>query len=82
VKSIGVIVRAGLGGPDGLESPLDDSVERLRPKLYYSEVNELLKHSAESSAFVGHKRLLSAECPNFRDSVPLRYTRAVVVALA
>jgi hypothetical protein len=45
-------------------------------KLYYSEINELLKYSADSSAFVGHKRLLSAECPNLGDLVPLRYTRA------
>lgn len=45
-------------------------------KLYYFEINELLKYSADSSAFVGHKRLLSAECPNLGDLVPLRYTRA------
>jgi hypothetical protein len=51
-------------------------VERLRPKLYCSEVNELLKHPAESSAFIGHARLLSAGCRNLRDSVPLIYTRA------
>jgi hypothetical protein len=36
----------------------------------------LLKHPAESSAFVGHGRLLSAGYPNLRDSVPLRYRRA------
>lgn len=46
----------------------------IRPKLYYPEVNELLNHSAESGAFVGHKRLLSAECSNLDDLVPLRYT--------
>src|SRR5699024_3443700 len=79
VESVGVTVRAGTAGPDGFESPLDDGVERLWPKLYYSEINELLKHSAESSAFVGHKRLLSAECPNFDGLVPLRYTRAGLI---
>ena len=76
VEGVGVTVRAGTGGPDGFESPLDDGVERFRPKLYCSEVNELLKHSTESSAFIGHVRLLSAGCRNLRDSVPLRYTRA------
>ncbi|EMA56223.1 hypothetical protein C451_03374 [Halococcus thailandensis JCM 13552] len=52
------------------------SVERLGPELYYAEINELLKHSAESSVFVGHEQLLLAGCPNRCDSVQLRYTRA------
>ena len=40
--------------------PLDDGVERLRLELYCSKLDKLLKHSAESSAFIGHVRLLSA----------------------
>lgn len=55
VEGIGVTGRTDSGGPDGFEEPLDAVVERLRSKLYYSEVNELLKHSVESSAFVGHE---------------------------
>jgi hypothetical protein len=46
-------------------------------KLYYSEINELLKYSADSSAFVGHTRLLPAECPNLGDLVPLRKSDSI-----
>jgi hypothetical protein len=66
VEDIGVTVRHS-GRPDSLEPPLDDGVEWLGAELYYAEVNELLKHSAESSAFIGHVRLLLAECTNFHD---------------
>ena len=75
MERVSVTVRARSGSPDDHETPLDDGVERLKGELYYSEVDELLKHSAKSSASIGHGRLLSAGCPNLRDSVPPRYRR-------
>ena len=81
MEGVGVTVRARSGGPDGLESPLDDGVERLQPEFYYSKIDELLKYPAESSMFVGHGRLLSTGCPNLRDSVPLRYRRAYILTV-
>jgi hypothetical protein len=50
-----------------LEPPLDERIERLGPELYCSKLDKLLKHSAESSAFISHVRLLSARCTNLRD---------------
>ena len=67
MKGIGVAVRARSRRLDSLEPPLDDGVERLGAELYYPEIDELLKHSTESSALIGHRRLLSAECTNLRD---------------
>ena len=69
MEGVGATVWAGTSGQDGFESPLDDDVKRLGGELYYAEVDELLKHSAESSAFIGHVRLLSAECTNLRESL-------------
>ena len=67
--------------PMGREAREDrsTSVKRLGAKLYHSTVNELLKHPAEGSAFVGHGRLLSAECPNLRYLVPLHHIRASLI---
>ena len=37
VEAVSTAVRTGSCLPDGLETPLDDGVERLGPKLYYSQ---------------------------------------------
>jgi hypothetical protein len=45
--------------PGVLESPLDALIERLGPKLYSTERDELVKHPAERR-LVEHNRLHSA----------------------
>jgi hypothetical protein len=61
--------------PGVLESPLDERIERLGPKLYSTERDELVKHPAERR-LVEHNRLQSAGCPNFIGSYSLRCARA------
>jgi hypothetical protein len=43
----------------GHRTGIASGVERLGAELYYSKLDELFKHSAESSAFASHGRLLS-----------------------
>ena len=37
VEAVSTAVRTGSCFPDGLETPLDDGVERLGPKFYYAQ---------------------------------------------
>jgi hypothetical protein len=49
-------VRARPSCPAGLESPLDDGVERLGPKRYCSQFNKILQPLAEGGTFFVHSR--------------------------
>jgi len=81
VKTVCATVRAGSCRPDGLETLLDDGVERLGATLYCSQFHKIRKHPAEGGAFLMHMRPFFGGMYYCFRSLPPVYRRATTCHL-
>jgi hypothetical protein len=72
LEAVCATVWAGSCLPDHLETPLDEGVERLGPKLYYSQFRKFRQPLAEGRAFVRHVRFCPARGTNTPSSASLQ----------